>query len=374
MRSDSNSNSVPPKLVRGHRMAKHRVTKRTFVLLILFPLLSVSAAHATFSIVGYDPETKEWGVAVASRQVAVGAGVPWAQAGSGAVAVQARMDPKIGRDGLAMMKAGFTAEQTMAALMSRDDELQQRQFALIDVQGGVAAFTGDTLPSFAGDRQGEYFSVQGNILAGEDVLLEMERAYLEIKGPLALRLLMALQAGNQAGGDRRGRQSAALILARAESDYGGVTDRMIDLRVDNDPDAVNELIDVFAGWTSQVTVFTYLKSADAPDRKRGVTLMDWVLEREEAKEQPDAQFFNLMARIMSFQRIMPAKALEIALRADELSPDNPSIMDTVAEAYRAAGDVDSGIEWLRKALELVPESQYYKDRLSSFEAYRDTDS
>ena len=102
--------------------------------------------------------------------------------------------------------------------------------------------------------------------------------------------------------------------------------------------------------------------------------MDWVLEHEEAKEQPEAQFFNVMARIMSFGRIMPAKALEIALRADELSPENPAIMDTVAEAYRSAGDVDSGIEWLRKAVELVPESPYYKDRISSFESERDTDS
>jgi uncharacterized Ntn-hydrolase superfamily protein len=310
---------------------------------------------------------------VASRQVAVGGGVPWAQAGSGAVAVQAMMDPKIGRDGLALMKAGFTAEQTMAALMSRDDALQTRQFALIDARGGVAAFTGNTLSSFAGDRQGEYFSVQGNILAGEEVLLEMERAFLETKGPLAFRLLMALQAGDQAGGDRRGRQSAALIIARAEGDYAGVTDRMMDLRVDNDPDAVNELIDAFAFLTSQLTVFTYLESADAPDRERGAMLMDWVLEYEEAKEQPDAQFFKIMARIMAFGRIMPAKALEIALRADELSPDNPSIMDTVAEAYRATGDLHSGIEWLRKAVELVPEAPYYKDRISSFESERDTD-
>jgi uncharacterized Ntn-hydrolase superfamily protein len=348
-------------------MNNNQLTKYILGLLVLSSFILVSSAHATFSIIGYDPETKEWGIAVASRQVSVGAGVPWAEAGSGAVAVQAWMDPKIGRDGLAMMKAGFSAKQTMASLMDRDRELQKRQFALIDAMGGVAGFSGNTLADFAGDRQGNYYSVQGNILAGEAVLTEMERVFLETEGPLALRLLLALQAGDSAGGDRRGRQSAALLVARAHGDYRGVTDRMIDLRVDNDPEATDKLVDVFIGWANQVTFYTYLTSESAPDLQRGVVLMDWLLEQEEGKNEPDIMVHNSMAWFLAQERIMPEKAIEIALSANQLTPQNTSIINTIAEAYRASGDTATGVKWLKEALEYRPGDMYLTDRLIEFQ-------
>lgn len=165
---------------------------------------------------------------MASREVAVGYGVPWAQAGAGVVVTQALINPLFGRDGLLMMGAGFSAEQTLKSLLDRDSSLNTRQVALIDANGSVAAFSGKNIGSFAGDRQGEYFSIQGNCLAREEVLTEIEKAFITSEGPLALRLLEAHRAGDMAGGDKRGRQSAALLVVRYKSDIRGITDKMIE--------------------------------------------------------------------------------------------------------------------------------------------------
>lgn len=196
---------------------------------------------ATFSIVGRDPANGDLGVAVASKFLAVGAVVPFAQAGAGAVATQAMANMTYGPRGLELMAAGRSASETLGELLSSDADRDQRQVGIVDAQGGSAAHTGKACFPWAGHLTGENYSIQGNILAGRDVVEAMQSAFLGTSGELAERLMAALQAGDQEGGDSRGRQGAALYVARAGGSYGGVMDRYVDLRVDDHPNPVDEL-------------------------------------------------------------------------------------------------------------------------------------
>jgi uncharacterized Ntn-hydrolase superfamily protein len=196
---------------------------------------------STFSIVAYSPDEGAWGVAVASKFPAVGAVVPWAQAGAGAVATQSYANTSFGPRGLELMASGQSAEATLAELLQDDDEREQRQVGLVDASGQVATFTGSECFEWAGGLTGPGYAIQGNILAGEHVILSMQRAFVKKKGKLPTRLHAALLAGDRAGGDRRGRQSAAIYVVKPEGGYGGYVDRWIDYRVDDHEDPVPRL-------------------------------------------------------------------------------------------------------------------------------------
>ena len=199
----------------------------------------------TFSIVAWDPHTPEWGVAVASKFLAVGGVVPWAEAGAGAVATQALANLSYGPGGLERMRSGEDAQSVVDALTAADDERDQRQLGIVDSSGRAATFTGTRCFDWAGGATGDGFCCQGNILAGPQVVDAMKSAFEAASGELAVRLLAALKAGDGAGGDRRGRQSAALVVVRAGGGYGGGGDRAVDLRVDDDADPVPELLRLF---------------------------------------------------------------------------------------------------------------------------------
>ena len=215
----------------------------------LLPALAACAAPpaagpppvATFSIAAWDPEAKEYGVAVASRFLAVGAVVPWVAADAGAVATQAWANTSFGPKGLALLRAGKPAADALAELLAADSDSARRQVGIVDARGGVAAHTGSGCMAWAGHRTGEGFTCQGNILTGPQVVEAMAAAFGKARGDLADRLIAALAAGDRAGGDSRGRQSAALYVARAEGGYSGFNDRLVDLRVDDHPDPVGEL-------------------------------------------------------------------------------------------------------------------------------------
>ena len=196
---------------------------------------------ATFSIVALDPHNGDLGVAVASKFLAVGSVVSWAQAGVGAVATQALANPKFGPGGLELMAQGMSAPDALAALLAADLDAEHRQVGLVDAQGGAAAHTGAACMDWAGHLIGAGFTAQGNILAGPHVVQAIAHTFTNTEGELAERLLAALAAGDAAGGDRRGRQAAALYVARAGGSYGGLIDRYIDLRVDDHPAPVDEL-------------------------------------------------------------------------------------------------------------------------------------
>jgi uncharacterized Ntn-hydrolase superfamily protein len=196
---------------------------------------------ATFSIVGFDPKTGDLGVAVASRFLAIGAVAPWAEAGVGAVATQAYANVAFGPDGLKALRAGETAEQTLNALVDADKRRERRQAGVVDAKGNTATFTGSKCFAWAGGKTGKHWAAQGNILAGPEVVEAMGKAFETTEGELAERLMAALRAGEKAGGDKRGKQSAALYVVRKQGGFLQGNDRYIDLRVDDHSEPVAEL-------------------------------------------------------------------------------------------------------------------------------------
>lgn len=198
---------------------------------------------ATFSIVAYDPGRQEWGVAVQSKFLAAAAVVSWAQAGTGAVATQSYANLAYGPEGLAMMAAGKTAAETVAALTENDEQRGLRQVGVVDQQGVAAAFTGEDCYDWAGHIVGDGFSCQGNILIPGTVeaMAETFEEARKGEGELADWLVTALAAGQEAGGDRRGRQAAGVLVVRENGGYGGNNDRYMDLRVDDAPDPIRKL-------------------------------------------------------------------------------------------------------------------------------------
>lgn len=197
----------------------------------------------TFSIAAYDGDTSppEWGISVASKFLAVGAAVPWARASVGAVATQALANLAYGPDGLDMLAKGMPAGQVMRMLTGADDQREHRQLGVIDATGEAATYTGKECFGWAGGRTGDGYCCQGNILTGPDVVDDMCEAFENTTGDLTDRLLAALSAGDRAGGDRRGRQSAAMLVVREDGGYGGGTDIAVDLRVDDHRAPVAEL-------------------------------------------------------------------------------------------------------------------------------------
>jgi uncharacterized Ntn-hydrolase superfamily protein len=201
---------------------------------------------ATFSIVGYDPDRKEWGVAVASKFLAVGSVVPWAQAEVGAVATQSYANVPFGPKGLDLMGKGKSAEEAVKELTDADDGRDQRQVGMVDAKGNAATYTGKKCNPWAGGKTGKHYAVQGNILTGPEVVDAMAKAFEEARGPLAWRLMDALAAGDKAGGDKRGKQSAAVYVVRPKAGYGGGNDRYIDFRVDDHQEPIPELARILA--------------------------------------------------------------------------------------------------------------------------------
>jgi uncharacterized Ntn-hydrolase superfamily protein len=192
----------------------------------------------TFSIVACDLEEQSWGVAVASKFPAVGAVVPWAQAGVGAVATQSFANTSFGPRGLALMGTGFSAQETLDRLLEDDPDKELRQVGLVDAKGGAVTFSGTGCFTWAGGVSGQGYAIQGNILASGNVVPVMEETFLKTMGNLPTRLHAALLAGDRAGGDKRGRQSAAIYVAKPKAGYGGYLDRWLDYRVDDHEDPV----------------------------------------------------------------------------------------------------------------------------------------
>jgi uncharacterized Ntn-hydrolase superfamily protein len=225
---------------------------------------------STFSIAAADPEAGEVGVAVASRFFAVGTVVPWARAGVGAVATQANANTSFGPHGLELLTQSLTPEETVQILLRTDTGNNARQVGIVSANGDSATYSGPGCTPWAGGRHGPGYAVQGNILAGEKVVAAMEAAFLASTGkPLAERLYAALKAGDEAGGDSRGKQSAAILVCRARAGYNGFTDHAVDIRVDDSPEPFVEigrllgLAMVNDSWNQGWTAFTEKRFPEA---------------------------------------------------------------------------------------------------------------
>jgi uncharacterized Ntn-hydrolase superfamily protein len=234
----------------------------------------------TYSIVAFEPDTGEIGCAVQSKYFCVGAVVPWVKAGVGAVATQAAAVAGYGPRVLALLEEGLEPDAAIERALADDDGRETRQLGAVDVSGRGASFTGAQCNEWAGDVQGAGFAAQGNILGGEAVVQEMARAFRETEGELADRLMAALEAAERAGGDRRGRQSAALVVERpggAERREG--IDRIVDLRVDDHPEPIEELrrlLEMQHRWAAMLDTYVHY---EAKEYDRAIELMDDALER-----------------------------------------------------------------------------------------------
>jgi uncharacterized Ntn-hydrolase superfamily protein len=223
---------------------------RIFLSLATWILLATGVAVgqslppvSTFSIVAIDPQNGDLGVAVASRYFSVGSVVPWAMADVGAVATQANVNVGYGQQALDLLRQGMTAQQVLKKILADDtfEGKDGRQVAIVDAKGNVAAYTGPKAPKWAGDRQGKTWSAQGNILVGPQVPEAMGKAFESTQGELAEKLYAALKAGDAAGGDARGRQSASMLVVRKRGGRNINNDRYIYINVDDNPDPFKEL-------------------------------------------------------------------------------------------------------------------------------------
>ena len=270
---------------------------------------------ATFSIVAYDADKKEWGIAVQSKYFCVACAVPWAEAGVGAVATQAFVNISFGPKALALLKSGFTAEQALKALIDADPQGDRRQLAIIDAQGNIAVHTGARCLSWAGHKKGPNYTVQGNILTSEEVVNGMARAFEQTEGELADKLVAALEAGQAGGGDSRGQQSAALLVVRAGAGPGG-TDRYLEIRIDDHDTPIVELR----------RVLSMHQGYAAMQRANRAWLQD-----KNAQE-----------------------AVREARRAVALMPEEDVAYNTLGMVLYRTGDREGAKQALRRALELNP--------------------
>jgi uncharacterized Ntn-hydrolase superfamily protein len=277
----------------------------------------------TFSIVARDSITGELGVAVASKFFAVGAVVPWAKAGVGAVATQSYANTTFGWRGLELLEKGSTPEEIVEILIKDDDDPQRRQFGIVAADGKSATYTGEKCLAWAGGRNGHNYAIQGNILASEEVVTAMEKTFLESKGTLADRLYAALLAGDEKGGDSRGKQSAALLVVKKNAGYGGYTDRAIDIRVDDHPEPFKELgrllniAQVNYAWNEAWTLFTQKEYAEAlPYMERAASL---------APDNAEVLYDLAVIRLANGKESEALEALKISLSL------NPKLKKQAAE-------------------------------------------
>jgi uncharacterized Ntn-hydrolase superfamily protein len=228
------------------------MAKASAIILLAATIVSGSLLHgnakknenpvvATFSIVARDPATGELGIAVQSKFVAVGSVVPWAKAGVGAIATQSWANTRYGPIGLKLLERGVSPEKVIEIMTEADGNRENRQVGIVSVDGNASTFTGKKCLSWAGGTTGKNYAAQGNILTGPEVVDAMADTFEKTEGELAERLIAALRAGQKAGGDQRGRQSAALLIVREGWGYSGLNDRYRDLRVDDHPHPIEEL-------------------------------------------------------------------------------------------------------------------------------------
>ena len=200
---------------------------------------------ATYSIAACDLDAGQWGVAVQSKFLAVGAVVPWAEPDVGAVATQAYANPRYGPEGLALLREGLSAEEVVRLLTEADDGREHRQLGVVDGRGGSASYTGSGCMEWAGGRTGPGYAAQGNILVSAETVEALAETFERSSGPLADRLLDCLDAAQAAGGDSRGQQSAALLVVKKDGGYAGLSDVLVELRVEDHERPLEELRRVY---------------------------------------------------------------------------------------------------------------------------------
>lgn len=310
---------------------------------------------ATYSIVASDPLAEEWGVAVQSRFLAVGAVVPYARAGVGAVATQAWGNPNFGPQALELMAQGLAADSALGLVLSADSNREYRQVGIVDRNGRAATFTGRLCQAWAGGIAGENFCVQGNILAQDSVVFGMAQAFREAQGPLARRLLAALKGGQRYGGDKRGLQSAALLVVSFGGGYSGFNDRMIDLRVDDAAEPILELERLLSlhDRTFGAGAYVRIGLGARKEGKKEKAELAWLRAMEMAERyNDDPHLLNQIAWEFAINNYRLGDARRLAERAAALAPEDADILDTWAECCARLGNYSRAVEIERRAYQM----------------------
>lgn len=329
----------------------------------------------TYSVVAFDPVTGDLGVAVQSRFLAVGVVVPFAKAGVGAIATQCYQNASYGPRGLELLEKGLSPQEVVAELIRSDPERDSRQVGVVDAHGRSFSLTGKNCPEWKGARFGPNYAIQGDIVAGEAVVVNMEKAFVNTVGSLADRLLAALEAGEAAGGDRRGKQSAALLVERTKGGMSGYTDRFIDIRVDDHPDPLTELKRIYGLWERNYLPWPRLKTAE--DFARAGNAEAARLERERAlapleraiRANPnDAEMLGGVASLLFEFNLDLDRAIELGERAVKLAPEEDFYRLTLAEAYFRKGNIAKAIEIEAELVRKNPGETDYVETLERFKA------
>ena len=356
----------------------------TFIRRVLCCLAALSVAsvparaastQGTFSIVASDSVTQEMGVAVQSKYFSVGEAVPWAEAGVGAVATQASVNMTYGKKALAMLRTGLTPGEVLRALAANDSLWEGRQLGIVDARGRVASWTGKRCLDWAGGETGAGFACQGNILAGPAVVAGMARAFRGTRGELAERLIAALEAGQAAGGDKRGQQSAALLVVRPSATHPEFTERYVDLRVEDHKTPIKELRRLwhihegFHGADRHLSCAEEYAAAGRHDladveRERVAETLRRALQRGER----DASLLNGLAWACASHDMHLEDALRAADRAATLAPRDVDVLDTLAEVHFRLGHAAKAVEVESRAMMIDTKSQYLKDQVARFKA------
>lgn len=304
---------------------------------------------ATFSIVGCDLATGELGIAVQSKFFAVGSVVPWARAGVGAIATQAFGNTTYGPEGLRLLAAGHSPEQVIAELTGGDELRARRQLGVVDAAGRSASYTGEECSVWAGHLVGEHYAAQGNILTGEEVVRAMARAFEGTSGRLGEKLMRALEAGQAAGGDSRGMQSAAMFIVKEAGGYGGYNDRYCDLRVDDHADPIAELRRIFDLWKWNALIFEGYARAESGEWDAAFDLAEELIalkpEEGESWYHPACFFSKAGRREDALRHLAEAVARDPSLGGRARTDPDFAPLGKDAEFLRvtaAAGEPSSG--------------------------------
>ncbi len=325
---------------------------------------------ATFSIAAHDPDTMEWGVAVQSKFLAVGSVVPFARVNVGAVATQAFGNLRYGPDGLDLLNLGVSPETVVHILTSNDPFQSYRQVGIVDANGSSAAHTGSECTPWAGHITGKNFSVQGNILTGEDVVKAMADTFKNSSGKLGERLLEALKAGQTAGGDARGRQSAAIFIVRKNGGYGGNNDVAVDMRVDDHEWPIQKLEEIFNKHAELFQIRSYLQSMQYFEAEGMTRQMEkcaaYALAGAESRPVP--LNLNMVAWEFAVRDYQLEKALELAEKAVAMEPLNADIWDTVGEIHARMGRFKKAVKAEEKAVELSGGREEFVEKLEKWKS------
>jgi uncharacterized Ntn-hydrolase superfamily protein len=343
-------------------------------VLVLALMLVVARADAapssgTFSIVACDTATGEIGVAVASRSFDVGTRVPWVRAGVGAIATQADTREAFGPRGLAMLGAGVEPRDVLDSLLVDDAGRDNRQIGVVSAYGRAACFTGNKCSAWAGGIVGAGFAIQGNLLAGQQVAREMERAFRETPGELSAKLLAALVAGQAAGGDKRGQQSAALLVVRASDQYPQYRERYVNLKVEDHARALDELTRLYRLYEASGLaeaharyMQTYESSRRTADAARERVRLGDIVHRTSADPAATAASLNSVAWVAATNGVFLDDALKAATRAAVLEPKDTDILDTIAEVHLKRGEWSQAQQSIESALDIAPDDPNLKAR------------